>query len=70
MKSLNYDKRHEQNGQIIRVRHTYPGIDLVHFCANDLMKEKWKSYGIQHPMGGNLKEYFDNFNPDVGDIIA
>lgn len=50
-KSLNYDKEHEQNEQIIRVGHTYPGIDLVHFCANDLMKEKWKSYGIQHPMG-------------------
>lgn len=51
LQSLDYDKRHEQNEQIIRVGHTYPGIDLVHFCANDLMKEKWKSYGIQHPMG-------------------
>lgn len=51
LESLDYDKEHEQNEQIIRVGHTYPGIDLVHFCANDLMKEKWKSYGIQHPMG-------------------
>ncbi len=51
LQSLDYDKKHEQNEQIIRVGHTYPGIDLVHFCANDLMKEKWKSYGIQHPMG-------------------
>lgn len=51
LENLNYDKKHEQNGQIIRVGHTYPGIDLVHFCANDLVKEKWKSYGIQHPMG-------------------
>lgn len=49
--SLDYDKEHEHNEQIIRVGHTYPGIDLVHFCANDLMRKKWKSYGIQHPMG-------------------
>lgn len=144
-KSLNYDKEHEQNEQIIRVGHTYPGIEIVHFCSNDLMKDKWKSFRINHPMGevmfwkyiapiiykiqkhigcqyaylfaadtsrdGNLvnyydvslkferptdvgtnkpsydlccefmcqkvnelrrnrKEYFDNFNPDVGDIIV
>lgn len=144
-KSLNYDKEHEQNEQIIRVGHTYPAIEIVHFCSNDLMKDKWKSFNINHPMGevmfwkyiapiiykiqerigcqyaylfaadtskdGNLinyydvalkferptdvgtnkpsydlccefmcqkvnelrrnrKEYFDNFNPDVGDIIV
>lgn len=48
---LNYDKAHEENGQIIRVGHTYPGIELVHFCSNDLMKEKWKIFHINHPMG-------------------
>ncbi len=144
-KSLNYDKEHERNEQIIRVGHTYPGIEIVHFCSNDLMKDKWKSFNINHPIGevmfwkyiapiiykiqkhvgcqyaylfaadtskdGNLinyydvalkfkrptdvgtnkpsydlccefmcqevndlrrnrQEYFDNFNPDVGDIIA
>lgn len=51
LENLDYDKEHEQNEQIIRVGHTYPGIELVHFCANDLITKKWKSYGIQHPMG-------------------
>lgn len=48
---LNYDKAHEGNGQIIRVGHTYPGIELVHFCSNDLVKEKWKALNLNHPMG-------------------
>jgi len=48
---LNYDKEHEENGQIVRVGNTYPGIEIVHFCLNDSMKEKWKSYKIDHPMG-------------------
>lgn len=48
---LNYDKSHKENEQIIRVGHTYPGIELVHFCTNDLMKEKWKALNLNHPMG-------------------
>lgn len=48
---LNQDKQSEGNEQIIRVGHTYPGIELVHFCSNDLLKDKWKAYGINHPMG-------------------
>lgn len=48
---LNYDKEHEENEQIIRVGHTYPGIEIVHFCSNDSMKAKWKSFNINHPMG-------------------
>ena len=48
--SLNYDKKHE-NEQIIRVGHTYPGIEIVHFCVNDLVRDKWKSFNINHPMG-------------------
>lgn len=48
---LNQDKQSEGNEQIIRVGHTYPGIELVHFCSNDLVKDKWKAYGINHPMG-------------------
>lgn len=51
LEDLNYDKQNEQNEQIIRVGHTYPSIELVHFCTNDLMKERWKSLNIQHPMG-------------------
>lgn len=48
---LNYDKEHEGNEQIIRVGHTYPGIELVHFCSNDYIKERWRSYNLKHPMG-------------------
>lgn len=48
---LNYDKEHEENEQIIMVGHTYPGIEIVHFCSNDLMKEKWKSFDINRPIG-------------------
>lgn len=51
LKQINYDKEHEGNKQIIRVGNTYPSIELVHFCANDNFKEKWKLYGIQQPMG-------------------
>lgn len=47
----NYDKEHEENEQIIRVGHTYPGIEIVHFCFNDTMKEKWKSFNINRPIG-------------------
>ncbi|MDE7313336.1 MAG: hypothetical protein K2N87_17225 [Eubacterium sp.] len=50
-KQLNYDKNHEGNEQIIRVGHTYPGIEIVHFCSNDLIKEQWKSLNLNHPMG-------------------
>lgn len=49
--TLNYDKEHEQNEQIIRVGHTYPGIEIVHFCSNDIVRDKWKSFNINHPMG-------------------
>lgn len=48
---INQDKEREGNGQIIRVGETYPGIDLVNFCANDLVRDKWKSYELGHPMG-------------------
>ena len=48
---LTYDKEHEENEQIIRVGHTYLGIEIMHFCSNDSMKERWKSFGINHPMG-------------------
>lgn len=51
LEQLNYDKEHETNEQIIRVGHTYPGIELVHFCSNDLMKETWRTYNLNHPMG-------------------
>lgn len=46
---LNYDRTHEENRQIIRVGHTYPGIELVHFCSNYLVKEKWKAFQVSEP---------------------
>lgn len=68
---LNQDKQSEGNEQIIRVGHTYPGIELVHFCSNDLVKDKWKAYGINHPMGEVLFWKFitpiiDNIQQYVG----
>lgn len=48
---LNDDKLREGNEQIIRVGHTYPAIELVHFCVNDSVKDKWKMQGIEHPIG-------------------
>ena len=53
---LNKDKQSEENGQIIRVGNTYPGIELVHFCSNDLAKDRWPAYGIKHPWGNSRKE--------------
>ncbi len=41
----------DEDTECIRVGHTYPGIEIVHFCSNDSMKEKWKSFNINHPMG-------------------
>lgn len=49
--ALETDKMREQNEQIMRVRHTYPAIDFVNFCSNDLVKDRWKALGLGHPMG-------------------
>ena len=48
------DREKEQNDKIFRVQTTYPAIELVHFCTNDNLKEKWKSYDLGHPMGETL----------------
>lgn len=48
------DKEKEDNDKILRVQNTHPGIELVHFCTNDNMKELWKNYGFQHTMGETL----------------
>lgn len=48
------DKEREQNDKIFRVQSTHSGIELVHFCTNDNMKEKWKTYNLGHPMGETL----------------
>ena len=45
------DRAQERNAKIVRVGETYPGVELVHFCANDNAKDYWKSCGINRPMG-------------------
>lgn len=48
------DIRKETGRQIWRVEHSYPSVELVHFCANDDKKDEWKSYGFRFPMGAVL----------------
>lgn len=67
LRDLNQDKKSEGNEQIIRVGHTYPGIELVHFCSNDLAKDQWGTYGINHPMGEVL--FWEFIPPIIDDIL-
>ena len=48
---LEDDKKHESNTDIHHVEKTYPAIEIVHFCVNDNLRAKWKSYNLNHPMG-------------------
>lgn len=48
------DKEKEDNDKILRVQNTHPGVELVHFCTNDNMKDSWKKYGLGHTMGETL----------------
>jgi hypothetical protein len=48
------DKEQEKNENIFRVQKTHPAIELVHFCTNDNMREKWKTYDLGHSMGETL----------------
>lgn len=54
LSQLFVDKEKEQNNKIFRVQSTHPGVELVHFCTNDNLKEKWKTYNLGHPMGETL----------------
>ncbi len=46
------EKRLEsENENITRVGFTYSGIELVHFCANDLARSIWTSYKMPHSLG-------------------
>lgn len=51
MNLLNGDREREGNKQIIRVGHTYPSIELVHFCVNDNARAFWKECSLGHAMG-------------------
>lgn len=51
LKMLFGDKEKEDNDKVFRVQSTHPGIELVHFCTNDNLKEKWKKLNMGHTMG-------------------
>lgn len=51
---LNEDKNKESGRPILRVSSTLPGIDIVHFCANDDKKNKWSEFGFTKSMGQTL----------------
>ena len=48
------DREKEENDKIFRVQSTHPGVELIHFCTNDRVKELWNSYKIGHTMGETL----------------
>ena len=52
------DEEAESENPIIRVDRTIPGIELMHFCANDNAREYWRSLNIDHPMGEVLFWWF------------
>lgn len=54
LKHLSNDKQKEDNDKILRVLSTHSAIELVHFCTNDNMKNKWNTYHMGHPMGETL----------------
>lgn len=66
LKMLFGDKEKEDNDKIFRVQSTHPGIELVHFCANDNLKEKWKKFNMGHTMGEIL--YWEYIVPKFFEI--
>lgn len=51
LKDIGGDKQQEPNGKIVRVGETHPGIELVHFCANDNARAWWTGCCFGRPMG-------------------
>lgn len=39
------------DGGVKNVGKTFPGIEIVHFCANDACRDKWNAYGLNRKMG-------------------
>lgn len=37
---------------------TFPGIEIVHFCANDANRDKWNKYGFDQKLGVVVFWYF------------
>lgn len=40
------------------VGRTFPGVEIVHFCANDAHRDVWESYGFPQNMGTVIFWYF------------
>ena len=51
LKQIGGDKEQERNEKIVRVGVTHPGVELVHFCANDSARYLWMRSGISRSMG-------------------
>ena len=45
------DRQQEGERPIQRVAATLPGVEMTHFCTNDLAKDDWKKYDFRFPMG-------------------
>lgn len=71
LRAIGRDRAEEPNEKIIRVVETYPGIELVHFCANDNARVFWKRSGINRPMGEVLFwRYIAPIIYNIQDIIG
>lgn len=51
LKHLIEDQQAEANDNIIRVRSTHSGVEIVHFCKNDNTKDIWKKTGLPKSLG-------------------
>ncbi len=45
------DKSRDPNKHIIRVSNTHSGIELVHFCSNELARSIWRGYNMPQSIG-------------------
>lgn len=52
------DENKDDNSSIIRVHKNLPGIELVHFCADEIEQLKWNKAIMQHSMGETLFWHF------------
>lgn len=52
------DKKTEENMPIIRVDHTYSGIEIVQFCIDDAAVYYWEQLRLHHTMGEVIFWYF------------
>ena len=58
LEQIGGDKEQERNAKIVRVGVTHPGVELVHFCANDSARYLWMRSGMTRSMGEVLFWHF------------